>query len=171
MNLEKVGECVRRFWLLSAISTALLFAGIFGAAADYGKAQGATDIAAFKHFVPAAAVGDFKLAALIDVLFSIGYGLLALALSSYLRGKSGRGISVARRGCSAVFAAAVLDEFENFAVLFNLANRNHVSELSIDVMTSIGKAKWFFVFVGFALVLVGVILRTLRTTATLRDLG
>lgn len=164
-----VGDALRRYWLPLALTTALLLAGILGAASNYGEAQTASDVTEFKRFVPASEVSDYKLAALIDLLFAAGYGLLALMARSGLATKAGRGLCAARIGCWCVFVAAVLDEIENVLLLWNLANRASIGEFAIEAMTTAGKAKWIFSVFGLVLVAAGLLIRSLWPTMSRTD--
>lgn len=165
----------QRLWpyrLLLFLATVLLLAGILGAAADYGKAQTAIDAEMFSEIVRPGEVRDYRLAAYIDLLFAAGYGLLALTMRSSLDNTDPkRNERVAAFGCGLVVVGAALDEVENGILLWNLHNRDDVSELAIDAMTAVGKAKWVAVIGGLALLLLCLLIRWLWPTfcrATLR---
>ncbi len=155
----------RRRKLLPVVLVATLLAvtvvsvlGITITAPDYNDAQRASNVEAFQLIVSPRAVGDFRLAAYYDLVFALGYGLLALVALTWFVKRSGRWTGVGQVGCIGVFVAALFDEAENLTLLRNLSNRNSVSESAIDAMTGIGLAKWICVIPALLVVLAGLIL-------------
>lgn len=123
-----------------AASLALL---ILIVAPDYLKLHGADDADAFRS-VLADGHGRYIAAAIIDVLFALAYGLVALAFTTRSR------VSVAG-GISVVFGS-IADELENFFVLRNIGREASLKDPAIDLMATSELIKWVFIGVGIVLI-------------------
>ena len=155
----------RRRKLLSVVLVAALLAvtavsllGITITAPDYNDAQRASNVQTFQRIVSPRAVEDFRLAAYFDLVFALGYGLLALVALTWFVKRSGRWSRVGQVVFIGAFVAALFDEAENLTLLRNLSNRNSVSESAIDAMTRIGLAKWICVIPALLVVLASPVL-------------
>lgn len=142
--------------LLAVTVVSLILTNI--TAPRYNDAQRANNVQDFQTTVSPRAVEDFRLAAYFDLVFALGYGLLALVALTWVVKRSGRWSRVGQVVFIGVFVAALFDEAENLALLRNLSNRDSVSESAIDAMTRIGLGKWICVIPALLVVLASPIL-------------
>lgn len=122
-------------WQVLLLVTVVALIGIQLFEPDYTKLQTADNADAFRI-----ALGDDRGraigAALCDLVFAAGYGLLGVMAFRALA--TGRGALI---GVSLIAGAAIADELENLCVLTNLALGDDRTNGWINVMRAFGYAK------------------------------
>lgn len=133
----------RRYPLFGvAAGLALLMLSV---APDYLKLQGADDADAFRS-VLTDGHGRYIAAAIIDVLFALAYGLVALAFTTRSRVSVAGGISVV--------LGSIADELENFSVLHNIGREAILKDPAIDLMATFQLINRVFISVGIIVLIV-----------------
>lgn len=135
-----------RRWIVAA--TIALLVAIVVTAPHYNDAQTAASATAFRRAVAADGSARLAIAAMLDVGFSLSYGMLALAFAA------GRN-RVARLGAGIVGVGAGADVAENLLVLLGALRPADLSDGTVTVLRSFGACKWAGVVVGTVLLVAG----------------
>jgi hypothetical protein len=147
---------LRTRWKLVLLVTVVALVGIQLCFWEYNKLQTAADADAFRRTLgddTARAIG----AALCDMVFAVGYGLLGLIA---LRAVNAKGV-IAVVGGVLVLASSLFDECENVFLIRNIASHTSIGNSDIDGMQVFGTLKW----VGepvFAILLILLAVRAVR---------
>jgi hypothetical protein len=136
-------------WLLVVTLVALVAIRVLEP--NYVDLQLADDADAFRAAITAP--GRALAAAVADMVFAAGYGLLGVI--GY-RAHGGRA-AWATAGAVVVAIGALADEAENLFVFANVAGRAELTNGRIDAMQIAGTMKWLIVpgFLGLLVVLIG----------------
>jgi hypothetical protein len=147
---------MRTYWQLLLVVVIAALAGIRLLEPEYNALQTATDAADFRDALdyPGRAIA----AALCDVVFAVGYGLLGIVAFRALGGRS----RLATAGVVAIVAGAAFDELENLLVIANIIRRETLTDSWIDAMRIAGVAKWVAILASLALLVALLIFRATR---------
>jgi hypothetical protein len=128
-------EWVRAHWKVLLAVTVVAAIALTVLEPGYITLQMSTDAPGFRQIdYPQRAT----LAALIDIVFAVGYGALGVA---GLRAVAGR-TTAATLGSIAIAVGALFDEIENVLLIRNIANRDDLTDGWVDAMHVPGALKW-----------------------------
>jgi hypothetical protein len=149
---------LRARWQVLLVVTLVALVAIRVLEPHYVDLQLADDADAFRAAITAP--GRAMAAAVADMVFAIGYGLLGI-IGFRAHGGGARWATV---GVIAVAVGALADVVENAFVFANALRHNDLTDGSIDAMRAVGAVKWI-ASVAVLVLLVLLLVRLLRRRA------
>ena len=123
-------------WKLLLVVTVVAGAGIQAFEPDWNDLQMADDADAYRAILDS--TGRATAAALCDVVFAAGYGLLGVAGVRSLGGRA----RVAIAAAGAIALGALADEVENLFMIRNINSEGTLTDGWVDAMQVFGTIKW-----------------------------